>query len=824
MAITEPFKSPPIVHVTAPPFNADKTGATDSTVRIQNAINSMTNGGTLVFAPGVYWYSNTLIVDNPNVKLWGYGATLEVRGTGDTPTPNGIQLRVNNTHMYGFIKVSPPSWKRKPGYPLYGISLRAINHEVIDNRIRYGSGILMSGVRDMLIARNVLYRTFADAIHVTGNTTNVRILGNTVRENGDDMIAVVDYGDGAATISNILAENNDCSGQFWGRGMTVIGGKNVTFRNNIVNKCCTSAGMLISIQDGENWSFANISNILIENNHISQIQTTTPAYKAPGSISELRGFGGISIRSFGHGTIQNVLVRNNTIDDTRLWGMEAKDSLLSGISFVNNTMTSIGRAPALDVLSPAVAHCSGNTLEGSPTSSPQCTGSSPTVTGSSYPADSSVNPPGVHSLPQEPGAPVGNPDLEVFGSEAGWQALSPAITQIHNIGLYREDISDDNWGWEATGGLNVNQASLAQFASADGDPAVPSLASVPAEGNLLVAAAQQRSGTSETNFTISGTGWTKRIARDVSLGDSNDRQSFAVWTKIAGASEPQSVTLDDGTANAKLGTLAEYAFGSGEGEWTFIAGATNDNGATDDATSIATGTTASIIDTGGKKFLIAFLFIRRSAHTAAYTAAWTSGTLTAGFSIGAASGGRHISSGHGNSDTDGTKASNGIISGPNTANQGMAAGIMVFRTQAGAVDVDSAEIGWEGLSADITQIHSLSVNGAGSGWEAMSAHFSIGGVLSVDASELGFEAGSLALVQQHNISDVTRVQLGWEGRSVNLTQIHNLPVTHAEFGHEALSLLASDTAFSVAPTKTPRKRTMRVEADSRRRVVRPGRR
>ena len=84
-------------------FGAKGDGIADDTTAIQNAMNSMTNGGTLEFPAGTYKYSSTLKLTKPNVKLWGYGATL-------TPTnvnSHAIQLLANNTHMYGFKKESP---------------------------------------------------------------------------------------------------------------------------------------------------------------------------------------------------------------------------------------------------------------------------------------------------------------------------------------------------------------------------------------------------------------------------------------------------------------------------------------------------------------------------------------------------------------------------------------------------------------------------------------------------------------------------------------------------------------------------------------------
>ena len=68
------------------------------------------------------------------------------------------------------------------------------------------------------------------------------MIKNTVRENGDDMIAVVSYmaSDGTAIGSmtssmttlrdqrlnrNILITDNDVKGQYWGRGITVVGAR-----------------------------------------------------------------------------------------------------------------------------------------------------------------------------------------------------------------------------------------------------------------------------------------------------------------------------------------------------------------------------------------------------------------------------------------------------------------------------------------------------------------------------------------------------------------------------------------------------------------------
>lgn len=66
--------------VTGTPFFADATGAADSTTAIQNAINALpVSGGTVLFPPGQYKISSSLVIGNGN-------------GTTTASTVNGIKL------------------------------------------------------------------------------------------------------------------------------------------------------------------------------------------------------------------------------------------------------------------------------------------------------------------------------------------------------------------------------------------------------------------------------------------------------------------------------------------------------------------------------------------------------------------------------------------------------------------------------------------------------------------------------------------------------------------------------------------------------------
>ena len=385
--VPTPTRTPPIVSVES--FGAEGDGVRDDTQAILNAMNSMANGGTLVFPAGTYKYSSTLKLTKPNVKLWGYGATLKPTNVNS----HAIQLRANNTHMYGFKKESP-SWRRGDCQPhgvhCYGIValLGSSNHEIIDNEVRYATGIFAINSTNVLIGRNTVYRTYADAIHVTGMSRDVKIFQNTVRENGDDMIAVVSYGDiNGYQVKNVRIEDNDVAGNYWGRGITVVGGEDITIRRNSIKYTARGAGVLIYSENPPliAWVFTPVNNVLIENNTIRYVQTARPVYSLLGTWTR-SGMGGIHLAGYhapGH-YVENVMVRNNTVHTTFRDGITVT-GYVSKVGLVGNALYNVGRNPigVIDLKqNDKKIACSGNTYNGNTTSNPSCGAPMPNVTGS----------------------------------------------------------------------------------------------------------------------------------------------------------------------------------------------------------------------------------------------------------------------------------------------------------------------------------------------------------------------------------------------------------------------------------------------------------
>lgn len=197
--------------------------------------------------------------------------------------------------------------------------------------------------------------------------------------------------------------------------------------------------------------------------------------------------------------------------------------------------------------------------------------------------------------------------------------------------------------------------SYVQEASNQADPASATFPSPLTQGNLLVALAMERAGQSDpaANYTITGSDWTQRFAFAVLPSDTTYRSTLVCWTKVAGASEPQNVQVDDGTANAKALLLVEYAADTA-GDWVFQASATNDSN-TSSPTSLSTGTTGSVA--AGDLLLIGLVGIKESAGGLYSGSTWTASAMTDDAYFNGGSYGRSLGMAHAKETSAGTKTS-----------------------------------------------------------------------------------------------------------------------------------------------------------------------
>ncbi|MBL8025881.1 MAG: right-handed parallel beta-helix repeat-containing protein, partial [Fibrobacteres bacterium] len=233
-----------------------------------------------------------------------------------------------------------------------------------------GAGIMLYIAFNGKVLNNRVSNSLSDGIHTMGGSRNIIIAGNTVRHCGDDHIAVVSYDTTEKEIvKNILVQDNDVADQIWGRGMSVVGGMNVTFRRNRINRC-SAAGFIVATE--ASYTTGRVENILIEENEILNSNYLHPE----------TGHSGIMV-SADNQNIRNVLFRNNKLSNTPGQGIRLEGSAIpANIAFVNTTMSNI-TGTAFVLTTGSNIYCSGTTKDGLAIT-PPCNGvMNYTVTGSS---------------------------------------------------------------------------------------------------------------------------------------------------------------------------------------------------------------------------------------------------------------------------------------------------------------------------------------------------------------------------------------------------------------------------------------------------------
>lgn len=379
-------------------------GQADDTAALQRALDGLRPGQWLVFPRGTYRHTKRLVVSRPDVTLIGRCATLHAAEPGEQALllqASGVKVRqltftaVTDKRRSGAWESRIAAWRAGgPALaPLTGIEIR-------DNRIVAGgppgspqansasaAGIFIHNVRGFVVAGNEVQRTLADGIHVSGGASEGRITGNTVRETGDDMIGVVSYLDQQRPVRDVLIADNDLAGQYWGRGIAIVGAQGVRVERNRIEAATRAAAIYVARERG--YKTFGVRDVRIVGNRIAHVQTTEPAYDARGGgrrtghaaieiVAQPGEGGGAGADALG---IFDITVENNDIDDAASGGIRVGRGVAGGLSALanggaappvrgitlrGNRLTGV-RGTALDVPGDdpdTLRACEGNTVEG----------------------------------------------------------------------------------------------------------------------------------------------------------------------------------------------------------------------------------------------------------------------------------------------------------------------------------------------------------------------------------------------------------------------------------------------------------------------------
>ncbi|KVG63362.1 nitrous oxide reductase family maturation protein NosD [Burkholderia pseudomultivorans] len=334
----------------------------DQADALQAAFDALQPGQHLVIAPGRYLVSRSLLVSKPDVVISGYGATL----VATTPDDQALVMQGSGATLVGVTLLGTGS-TRLSALRAWKVAVSGTNMQVLDVTIHGGAsaGIVVLDASKVAIVGNHVEATLSDGIHTTLGSTDVLVQGNTVKGTGDDLISVVSYqGDGRLS-GNVLIDRNSVSGNYWGRGISVVGGRAVTISNNDVAGVQKAAGILVAQEDS--WHTYGASDVRIENNVVSAIQDGTNANNGLQPTQQ----GAIELDTWS-GAVSHVIVRGNRVSGSGHAGFRAIGNVCH-FSVADNTFASIAGVPVSLITngcSPAGMVVSGNSMDGVALASP----------------------------------------------------------------------------------------------------------------------------------------------------------------------------------------------------------------------------------------------------------------------------------------------------------------------------------------------------------------------------------------------------------------------------------------------------------------------
>jgi len=310
---------------TAPPV--------DSTAALQAKFDDLKPGDTLKLGPGTYQHSGVLKLRVPNVRIDGNGATLEA--TNDETS--AVQITAPGVSLTNVNLTAPPSGKRWAGLDQHKLVVQGDGAAVSDVTVNgaAAAGVFVYGASNFILQRVMVRNTRADGIHMTNGANNGRVDGSTTEWTGDDGFAVVSYGN-EQPCHDIVVDSATVNGTTFGRGVAVVGGDRISYRNISVSQT-HGAGVYVA-SEGNPWNTLSVNQVDVSGGTVTGANTNPEVvYGAvlvysgnPSQRVSNVAISGLSVsgtpssaqRNIGvvidDGTVSNVVYRNIALENTSL--------------------------------------------------------------------------------------------------------------------------------------------------------------------------------------------------------------------------------------------------------------------------------------------------------------------------------------------------------------------------------------------------------------------------------------------------------------------------------------------------------------------------
>jgi hypothetical protein len=129
------------------------------------------------------------------------------------------------------------------------------------------------------ITNSTIRNSLSDSIHITDKASFITVESNLIEASGDDGIAVVSYRSDGARVNNITARNNTVRNNKHGRNMSVVGGSQVLYENNLLQGN-PSWACLYMAQENSSKSTYSVLDVQANRNTLQNCGSTKTAHAA----------------------------------------------------------------------------------------------------------------------------------------------------------------------------------------------------------------------------------------------------------------------------------------------------------------------------------------------------------------------------------------------------------------------------------------------------------------------------------------------------------------------------------------------------------------
>lgn len=335
------------VTVTVPIAPGQTTVPGDSTSLLQSMFDALRPGDTLTLAPQTYRHSGVLTIRVPGVTIIGNGATLYA--TNDSTS--AVKILADNVTLTGITLGAAQTGPRYYAPEQHKLVIMADHVTVTDVVINgsAGAGIYVDGSGYFELNDVRVIRSRADGIHMT-NGSHDGVVNNPYTEwTGDDGVAVVSYLPDTAISRNITINSPTVNGTLWGRGISVVGGQNITYTDITVSNT-DSAGVYVASE----WSYNThgVDGVRVDGGTVTNANTN-PA-TVHGAILLYAGNAGTRLDDV---TITNLTIVETPVSAGRIFGMIIENgATFSNVVFSNLALQQAATLPAWYANAPASSY------------------------------------------------------------------------------------------------------------------------------------------------------------------------------------------------------------------------------------------------------------------------------------------------------------------------------------------------------------------------------------------------------------------------------------------------------------------------------------